>query len=157
AADLAIVLRDAIHRCNPADGPPLPPYVIDLIGTAYDRHGTEGIAYHDALPPLVSTGRRKRRLGHNHVLRLRDHRDSVLMVTMDPRVPATNNLAEQGVRPEKVQQKISGRFRSRSGATNRTIIRTVLATARKQGWNRLDTLRRSPHALSAALVTDVQR
>ena len=79
------------------------------------------------------------------------------MFTVDPRVPPTNNVAEQGVRPEKVQQKISGSFRSRSGATNRTIIRTVLATARKQGWNMLDTLRRSPHELSAALVTDVLR
>ena len=28
---------------------------------------------------------------------------------------------------------------------------------RKQGWNRLDTLRRSPHELSAALITDAQR
>jgi len=81
----------------------------------------------------------------------------VLKVTVDPRVPATNNLVEPGVRPEKVQPKISGRFRSRSGATNRTIIRTVLGTARKQGWNRLDTLRHSLHELSAARVTDVQR
>jgi len=79
------------------------------------------------------------------------------MFTVDPRVPPTNNLVEPGVRPEKVQPKISGRFRSRSGATHRTVIRTVLGTARKQGWNRLDTLRRSPHELSAALVTDVQR
>ncbi|MCY4302580.1 MAG: transposase [Aestuariivita sp.] len=79
---------------------------------------------------------------------MRDHRDAVLRFTVNPEVPPTNNLAEQGVRPEKVQQKISGRFRSRSGATNRTIIRTVLGTARKQGWNRLDTLRRSPHELS---------
>ncbi len=160
AADLAAVFRDAIHRYNQADGQPLPPDVIDLIGQAYDRHVTAGLRYHESLPPLVSTGRRgrrKRRPGHNLVLRLRDHRDSVLMFTMDPRVPPTNNLAEQGVRPEKVQQKISGSFRSRSGATNRTIIRTVLATARKQGWNMLDTLRRSPHELSAALVTDVQK
>ncbi len=28
---------------------------------------------------------------------------------------------------------------------------------RKQGWNRLDTLHRSPHELSAALITDAQR
>ncbi len=78
------------------------------------------------------------------------------MFTVDPRVPPTNNLAEPGVRPEKVQPKIAGSCRSRAGATNRTIIRTVLATARKLGWNLLDTLRRSPSKLSAALVTDVQ-
>ncbi|MCY3982939.1 MAG: transposase [Roseovarius sp.] len=160
AADLAIVLRDAVHRYNKADGQPLPPYVIDLIATAHDRHVVDGIAYHDALPPLVSSGRRgrrKRRPGHNLVLRPCDHRDSVLMFTVDPRVPPANNLAEQGARPEKVRQKISGSFRSRSGATNRAVIRTVRATARKQGWNMLDTLRRSPHELSAALVANAQR
>ncbi len=86
--------------------------------------------------------------GHNLALRRRDHRHSVLRFTRDSRIPPTNKLAEPGVRPEKVQQKIAGSCRSRAGATNRTIIRTVLATARKQGWNMLDTLRRSPHELS---------
>ena len=149
AKDLAAVLRDAIHRYHKADGQPLPPSVIDLIATAYDRHVAEGLAHHEALPPLFSKrrrGRKKRRPGHHLVLRLRDHRDSVLMFTTHPDVPPANNLAEQGVRPEKIQQKISDSFRSRSGATNCTIIRTVLATARKQGWNMLDTLCRSPRS-----------
>ena len=64
-------------------------------------------------------------------------------------------MAELAVRMEKVQPKISGRFRSRQGAINRTLIRTVLATARKQGWNMLETLRASPEYLGDRLVVDI--
>ena len=35
----------------------------------------------------------------------------------------------------KLQQKISGSFRSVAGAKDFAIIRTLLATAQKQGWN----------------------
>ena len=56
---------------------------------------------------------------------------------------------------EKVQQKISGSFRSRQGAINRTIIRTVLATARKQEWSMLETLRTSPEGLVEKLLVDI--
>ena len=56
---------------------------------------------------------------------------------------------------EKVQQKISGSFHSRPGAISRTIIRTVLATARKQNWNILETLRASPEDLVERLVVDI--
>ncbi len=152
--------RDAVHRYHKAAGQPLPPYVIDLIGTGYNRQVAAGLRYHASLPPLASSGRRgrrKRRPGHNLAIQRRDHRGSVLRVTEDPRVPPTNNLAEPGVRPEKMPQMIFGNCRSRSSATNRTIIWMVLATARKQGWNTLDTLSLSPPELSAALVNDAQR
>ena len=51
----------------------------------------------------------------------------------------------------KLQQKISGSFRSLAGATDFAIIRTLLATAQKQGWNLLDTITASPTALLAKL------
>ncbi|MCY4006271.1 MAG: DUF6444 domain-containing protein [Rhodobacteraceae bacterium] len=64
-----------------------------------------------------------------------------------PAVPATNNEAERALRPLKVQQKISGSFRSEAGARNHAALRTVLDTARKQGWNLLETLRTAPDEL----------
>ena len=40
----------------------------------------------------------------------------------------------------KLRQKISGGFRSERGACNFARMRAVIATARKQGWNVLQTL-----------------
>ena len=40
----------------------------------------------------------------------------------------------------KLRQKISGGFRSERGAYNFARMRAVIATARKQGWNVLQSL-----------------
>ena len=58
----------------------------------------------------------------------------------DPQVPFTNNEAERDLRMMKLRQKISGGFRSRSGADDFAILRTIIATAQKQGWDILNTL-----------------
>ncbi len=158
ARKLARLLSGAIHECNLARGHPLSPATMRAIAESYDRIVKEGFRHHEALSPLPSKGQRgrtKRRKGYNSLLRLRDHRDSVLLFTRNLQVPATNNMAELAVRMEKVQQKISGSFRSRQRAINRTLIRTVLATARKQGWNMLETLRASPEDLVDRLEVDI--
>jgi transposase len=51
----------------------------------------------------------------------------------------------------KLRQKISGGFRSHDGARDFAIIRSVLSTARKQGWNMLHTLMGDPDQLVAAI------
>ena len=56
------------------------------------------------------------------------------------RTPFTNNEAERDLRMAKLRQKISGGFRSERGAYNFARMRAVIATARKQGWNVLQTL-----------------
>ena len=52
-------------------------------------------------------------------------------------MPFTNNPAEQDIRMMKVKMKISGSFRTPAGAKVFATLRSVLATARKQGWNPL--------------------
>ena len=47
----------------------------------------------------------------------------------------------------KVTQKISGGFRSDDGANTFVINRTVISTAKKQGWNVLQTLTQDPRSL----------
>jgi transposase len=105
---------------------------------AYDRVIAQGLAFHEALAPLrtdARRGRKKRRLGHNLLLRLRDYKDDVLRCLSDPHVPFTNNQAEQDIRMMKVKQKISGGFRTLTGAQTFATIRTFLSTMRKQGIN----------------------
>jgi transposase len=70
------------------------------------------------------------RLGHEQVLAFLD----------DLAIPFDNNQAERDLRRLKVQQKVSGAFRSAAGAAAFACIRGYVATLRKQG-----------HALLAAL------
>ncbi len=64
-----------------------------------------------------------------------------------------NNLAEQAARMMKLRQKISGGFRSEPGARDFAVIRSFIATAKKQGWNIIDTLTQSPTVLLSKLRT----
>ena len=107
-----------------------------------DPDGGE-VRLHESQPPF-SPGkrkkRRKRRIGHNLALRLRDHKCAVLRFLTDLEVGFTNNEAERDLRMMKLRQKISGGFRSAKGAENFAILRSVITTARKQGWNIIETL-----------------
>jgi transposase len=55
-------------------------------------------------------------------------------------VPFDSNQAEHDLRPIKIQQKISGTFRSEAGADAFCCLRSVLSTWRKQGRSGLAAL-----------------
>ena len=150
----------ACHATNLARhrGMPLKPSLIARIERCYDAILDEGLAFHAAQPALVSAtaaahrrGRPARRVGHNLLLRLSIRKQDVLRFLTDPGVPFTNNLVERDGRMMKLRQKISGGFRSEAGAKDFAVIRSLLSTARKQGWGLLQTLTSDPKHLIARL------
>ena len=154
------LLRLACHATNLAREPgvQLKPGLIALIERRYDAILTQGFAFHEAQPTLISAkvkarrrGRPPRRVGHNLLLRLSTRKQDVLRFLTDPLVPFTNNLAERDGRMMKLRQKISGGFRSEDGAQDFGVIRSLLSTARKQGWDMLKALTSEPERLIADL------
>ncbi len=150
------LLRRACHAVNLAHAQdvPLRPALIALIERCYDAIVADGLAFHERQPALAKArprGRPPRRVGHNLLLRLSTRKPDVLRFLTDPRVPFTNNLAERDGRMMKLRQKISGGFRSEQGAADFAVIRSLLSTARKQGWGLLQTLAAHPAMLIANL------
>jgi transposase len=162
ARKMRCLLRRACHAANLARGQdaPLSPRFIALVERCYDAIVTEGFAFHEAQPALACPaalgkrrGRKPHRVGHNLLLRLHGRKRDVLRFLSDPAVPFTNTVAERDIRMMKTRQKISGGFRSEAGAAEFSVIRSVLSTARKQGWNMLRTLAAKPSSLISNLRT----
>jgi transposase len=158
ARKMQILLRRACHAANLARerGLPLKPRLVARIERRYDAIVAQGLAFHQAQPALRRAQRRgwkPRRIGHNLLLRLDQRRGDVLRFLHDPNVPFTNNEAERDARMMKLRQKISGGFRAQTSADDFAVIRSVLSTAKKQGWNILQTLMQDPQKLILSLKT----
>lgn len=86
-------------------------------------------------PGKPKRGRLKRSKARNLLERLIHYEDDGLRFMENPRVPFTNNRGENDIRMTKVQQTISGCFRSMTGAMISCRIRGYLSSCRKQGMS----------------------
>ncbi len=132
-------LTVAVVRAN--GGTALPSSRLRAYRRRYDALITTGTELN---PPPPRTGKRGRpALGPAGSLlaRLHTHREDVLRFATDLRVPFTNNQAEADIRMVKLQQKISGGWRSQTGAESFLAVRSYLSTARKHGQHAMDVLR----------------
>jgi transposase len=110
----------------------------------YDALLAWGLA---ANPPPAEQPRRAGQRGRlaqsparNLLERLLLRQDQVLAFLDDLIIPFDNNQAERDLRGLKIQQKVSGCFRSDRGANAYATIRGYLATLRKQGQSLLAAL-----------------
>jgi len=85
-------------------------------------------------------GRVKRSKARNLLERLLKYEEDVLRFMENADVPFTNNSAERDQRMSKVQQKISGCFRSMEAAKDHFIIRSYLSTCAKHEMNAAEAL-----------------
>ena len=86
-------------------------------------------------------GKLKKSKSRNLLDRLIDFEEDTLHFMKESIVPFTNNLVENDIRMTKVQQKISGCFRSTEGAKEFSLIRSYIVTARKHGVNATEAIR----------------
>jgi transposase len=140
-AELLVEINLAVEVVRGNGGTALPARRLTAYHRRYDALTAAGKALN---PPPPRTGRRGRpALGPAGSLlaRLATHREDVLRFATDLRVPFTNNQAESDIRMVKLQQKISGGWRSQTGAESFLAVRSYLSTARKHGLHALDVLR----------------
>jgi transposase len=116
----------------------LPADHIERVHQLYDAIVAIGLAENplpQAKSPYGKRGRPKKSKARNLVERFESRQDAVLRFVHDFKVPFDNNLAERDIRMMKVQQKISGCFRSWEGAEQFCHLRSYISTIRKQGLN----------------------
>lgn len=121
----------------------LDPWVLAGHRAAYEQ--IIALGHQQNPPPTVRTGKRGpigRSSQANLLRRLDEQREQVLRFAHHLTVPFDNNLVERDIRMIKIQQKISGSWRTTDGADRFLALRAYISTARKQGRDVLDALAR---------------
>jgi hypothetical protein len=140
--DFLLDLHDACQQWHQLHLRAVPPLERDDWVARYFEILAAGYAAQGPPVPAspASKGRAKQSPAKNLLDALLGRAEQVLALLDDLRIPFTNNQAERDLRMAKVQQKISGTFRSATGVSAFCRIRSYLATMQKQGHSMLVAL-----------------
>jgi transposase len=139
-----IVMRDAVEEAGGA----LPKMRASVLRKKYRK-----ILRKAEMECPLNLKTRAQTKSRNLLERLRDFEKETLRFLRDSDVPFTNNLGENDIRMTKVQQKISGCFRSMDGARKFCRIRSYISTCRKRGIGPGDALRMAFEGKLPAFIT----
>ena len=140
--DLLVQMNDLAHQYREQGVLCLPlPLRNDLVARYFEILLSGLAAQPPPVPrPVGKRGKQAQTQPKNLLDALLHRAHQVLAFLDDLRIPFTNNQAESDLRMVKVQQKISGTFRSQDGITAFARIRSYLSTMRKQGRPLLEAL-----------------
>jgi transposase len=145
--DLLLDMKAEVERAKALSLHELDLLVLAGLLRRYDSILTQGyLANPPPAPPKKSEqgkrkpGRAKQSPARNLLDRLSEGKWAVLRFLHDFAVPFDNNQAERDLRMIKVQQKVSGCFRTEEGVAMFCRIRSYLSTLRKQGMELLAAL-----------------
>jgi transposase len=137
AEDLVNLLGDAhrwVAHWRARNHTALPPFKLDDLSTRYDLLVERAVRIHPARSGRQTPAR-------NLALRLRDRKTEFLRFATDFTVAFSNNVAEQAVRMVKSKTRVSGGFRTLTGAQTFLAIRGYISTIRKNGLRAATELR----------------
>jgi transposase len=134
--ELLLEMKAEVERAKGEGGKRLTADRLTLMTASYDRLVAEGLQAQP--PPEVPEPVRKQ--ARNLLLRLERRKEEALRFLSDFAVLFENNQAERDLRMVKLQQKVSGCFRSEDGARRFCRIRSYVSTMRKQGKGMLYAL-----------------
>jgi transposase len=138
--DLLLEMKAEVEQAKATGQHALDPLVLAHLLCRYDSLLKEGYRANPPPPPPKKSeqgkrkpGRAKQNPARNLLDRFSQGKWAVLRFLLDFAVPFDNNQAERDLRMIKVQQKVSGCFRTEEGVAMFCRIRSYLSTLRKQG------------------------
>ena len=107
----------------------------------YDKLVDEGLAA-NPIPERAPGKRGRNAKGKFRCLleRFREFKNDILRFAKDWRVPYTNNTAEQAIRCARVKEKVSGCFRTKSGADDFACVLSFSSSAALHGVSSFDAI-----------------
>lgn len=140
--DLLVEIKEAAEQARARGATALRQAQQRRFDKTYDQLLAAGLEFPENQPPPPNgkRGRPKQSKAKNLLDRLAQRKGETLAFMYDFTVPFDNNQAERDLRMVKVQQKVSGCFRSSDGAKAFCRIRGYISTIKKQGRNVLAAL-----------------